>query len=973
MRKLFKHNKEEDYESEAEYLEEEYYESGDEEPEEEYYESGDAEPTDEEYYEPEDAEAEEEEYYESEGAEAEEEEYYESEEDAYYSDDESDESEDGYYGIEEIGEPEEDDLEYYGEFAAGDADGEDEEESGFFGWLSSVSTLDMVMAGAGVCILLLAAIVGVMFVKGRSATRQTSVFASVGEQLDGIEVIGDEGLLAVADAALARQAAAKVVEDESKDPGYQEANYNKNVTVILKTVSVQKDLKIKFVNKNTEKLIANVPFQVSLVAPDNKTESWSDDDMDGIIYKKGITPGTYKITVTPLTGDKYQNYTLPAGEETAEVKKDIAYKKIDVSDEVKTEAEINVAQEEQKKQEPAVESSLQDTVEWVASTAVTSTYVEVSKSSVTDPLTTSWIGSFMRTAKEVKLSETSGELEVGKTLVLTPTYSLEDVASVGFSSSDASVVKVDAGGTVTALAPGKATITCAVTVVKQVKMEDGTEDTKETVYEAECEITVVEGETGTAGENTTKYSVSVKPASVSLTAGAEETAQITAGGFDTERELTYSVESSDIGVATATVDKNGKVTIKAVSSGKATITVSVNYSDNALSNPPDAQIAVTVGEAGEFSLSQTSATIYLGTPLDITASIDTAAGATITAKSSDTKVAEVSVSGKTVTITGIKAGTAKITVTASNGDSGTCAVTVKQHPKDDDTTPLKDNDGNQLYVLESNDTYREAVYADYYKDGVKFFKRGETKYTGWQTIDGKVYFYDKSGKKVTGEQVIQGAKYNFASDGSLVTGSGTMGIDVSKHNATIDWNAVKNSGVSYVIIRCGYRGYTQGSLVIDPKFEQNIKGATSAGLKVGVYFFSQAVDEVEAVQEASFVLDAVKGYKISYPIFLDVEYSGASGNSGRADGLDKATRTAVCRAFCATIQSGGYTAGVYANKNWLETKIDPGQLNSYKIWLAQYAATPTYAGRYDMWQYKSTGKVSGITGNVDMNISYLGY
>jgi GH25 family lysozyme M1 (1,4-beta-N-acetylmuramidase) len=285
---------------------------------------------------------------------------------------------------------------------------------------------------------------------------------------------------------------------------------------------------------------------------------------------------------------------------------------------------------------------------------------------------------------------------------------------------------------------------------------------------------------------------------------------------------------------------------------------------------------------------------------------------------------------------------------------------------------LKDNSGNQLYVQE-NGSYREAVYADYYVDGTKFFKKGETKYTGWQTLDGKVYFFDASGKKVTGEQVIQGAKYTFASDGSLVTGSGTMGIDVSKHNGTIDWSAVKNSGVSYVIIRCGYRGYTQGSLVIDPKFETNIKGATAAGLKVGVYFFSQAVDEVEAVQEASFVLDAVKGYKISYPIFLDVEYSGASGNSGRADGLDKATRTAVCKAFCATIRSGGYTAGIYANKSWLETKLDPGQLSAYKIWLAQYAATPTYTGRYDLWQYKSTGRVSGISGNVDMNLSYLGY
>ena len=279
---------------------------------------------------------------------------------------------------------------------------------------------------------------------------------------------------------------------------------------------------------------------------------------------------------------------------------------------------------------------------------------------------------------------------------------------------------------------------------------------------------------------------------------------------------------------------------------------------------------------------------------------------------------------------------------------------------------LKDKCVVQLYV-QDGDSYREAVYADYFTAS-KFFIKGDVKYTGWQTLDGKLYFFTADGNKVTGEQVIQGAKYNFASDGSLVVGSGTMGIDVSKWNGKIDWNAVKNSGVSYVIIRVGYRGSSQGALIDDPTFKTNIKGATAAGLKVGVYFFTQAVDEVEAVQEASMVLDRISGYKISYPVFLDVEGSG-----GRGDKIDSATRTAVCKAFCNTIQNAGYTAGVYANKTWLSQKMDASALSGYKIWLAQYAAAPTYTGRYDLWQYKSTGKVSGISGNVDLNLSYLGY
>ena len=151
-----------------------------------------------------------------------------------------------------------------------------------------------------------------------------------------------------------------------------------------------------------------------------------------------------------------------------------------------------------------------------------------------------------------------------------------------------------------------------------------------------------------------------------------------------------------------------------------------------------------------------------------------------------------------------------------------------------------------------------------------------------------------------------------------------MGIDVSNWNGNIDWNAVKNSGVSYVIIRSGYRGSSTGKLVVDPKFEAIIKGASSVGLKVGIFFFSQAVDEIEAVEEASMVLGQIKNYKISYPVFLDVEASG-----GRGDSIDASARTAVCKAFCQTIQNAGYTAGVYSNKTWLEGKLDASSLSSY--------------------------------------------
>ncbi len=200
------------------------------------------------------------------------------------------------------------------------------------------------------------------------------------------------------------------------------------------------------------------------------------------------------------------------------------------------------------------------------------------------------------------------------------------------------------------------------------------------------------------------------------------------------------------------------------------------------------------------------------------------------------------------------------------------------------------------------------------------------------------------------------------------TANSSLGIDVSKWNKEIDWTKVKAAGVEFAIIRAGYRGYTTGSLVVDPYFEANIKGATDAGILTGVYFFTQAVNEVEAVEEASMVIELLKKYDIQYPVFIDTE--GVGGN-GRADGLDVATRTAVCEAFCRTIASEGYMAGVYASRNWYNNMLETKNLEEYYIWLAEYRSEPLYKGSYQMWQYTSKGQIDGIEGNVDLNISYL--
>ena len=196
-----------------------------------------------------------------------------------------------------------------------------------------------------------------------------------------------------------------------------------------------------------------------------------------------------------------------------------------------------------------------------------------------------------------------------------------------------------------------------------------------------------------------------------------------------------------------------------------------------------------------------------------------------------------------------------------------------------------------------------------------------------------------------------------------------FGIDVSKWNGNIDWDKVKASGVEFVMIRAGYRGSQTGALVEDPNFLVNIRGAKKAGLKVGVYFFTQAINEVEAVEEASMVIALCEGYELDYPVIIDSE---GAGGEGRADALDIEMRTKVCNAFCETVQHAGYDAGVYASRSWYNANLEVEELNKYKIWLAEYRSTPLYSGYYDMWQYTSKGKVDGIEGNVDLNISYMG-
>jgi len=538
------------------------------------------------------------------------------------------------------------------------------------------------------------------------------------------------------------------------------------------------------------------------------------------------------------------------------------------------------------------------------------------------------------TVTGITLDSSSSTVAVGGTVTLVPTITYTDgskstdSSKVTWSSADEAKASVDNAGKVTAKAVGTATITAT-------SKEDGNKKATCTVTVTAAASVVLSGTTTVAVGKTTQLTATVTPTS----------------------DKVSSWDSSNKSIAT--VSTAGLVTGVAV--GTATITAKTGAGATGTTT-------ITVTSAGVV-LSGT-ATVAAGKTTQLTATVTPTSDKVSSWDSSNKSIATVSTTGL---VTGVAAGTTVITVMTSNGSKATITITVTAIS---DSAKLVDKSGRELFVRSGsspNYTYTSATYADYKNSSIKKFyikgKVSEYTYTGWQTIDNLTYFFKKDHSKVTGEQVIGGVKYNFATDGSLTQGTGTLGIDVSKYQPSINWSSVKESGISYVIIRCGYRGASTGALVEDPYFRSHIKGAKAAGLKVGVYFFTTAVTEAEAVEEASMCASLCAGYGINYPVFIDCESSSRPGYGS----LNAPQRTSIIKAFCNTIKSAGYTPGVYANKTWLTSYMNVSELSGYKIWLAQYNTAVSYSGRYDLWQFTSNGSVNGIGTRVDMNQSYLGY
>ncbi len=905
--------------------------------------------------------------------------------------------------------------------------------------------------------------------KALSRTKEISSFVEVGTNLQVSDVVGSTGLLAVADAERAKAIAAHLIEEEEEEETV--ADDAKGVTIQMTLTTIKSDMKIKFINSQSTKLVAGVPFTVTVVTPDGTSVSYDDHDKDGIIYKKDMTAGTYKVTPNALSSE-YSNYTLDTSTKSLTIKDTVEMKAVDVSNEIKKESQVNAAVEDTAVQ-TVVESELKDTVEWVQSNQDSLSsgdgkyiYEEVDRSNIESIITSKIY------VNDVRYLAMSREPATDGSSLEASTETSKDSGSTDNSSEDASK---DSGSTDSSSdSSSKDSGSTDGASTDASKEEQKQEDKTMTLRDLSLKV----GETGSLivdGPSSASFSKDVKEGdsnfieigdkgTIIAKSAGKATVTVTADGYKSATATVVVTETEkktmELSATSVTVGINKSVTIKGAPSGatfkphddsvnkvsaKDDGTITGLSEGNATvivkaDGYKDAYIQVTVTKLKTITLESTSLKVALGEKKNIVIKDPDPSSVKFKFKSDEEILATVDengvVTGKSiggplridVSAEGYETETVTVTVTATNTEGlafkaskvsilqgrtyklelkdstlkpaysskntdiatvesdgtvkgiavGSTKIVAKCDGYDDaeieinvlsSSTVLKDKDGNTLYVKNSEGKYVEATYADYFDNLTLYLRKENTSditRKGWWTIDGKTYYYDKNGNKVTGDQVIQGAKYSFGSDGALSSGSGTLGIDVSKWNGNIEWNKVKSSGVNYVIVRCGYRGSSAGALIEDPKYKSNIQGAIAAGLKVGIYFFSQAVNEVEAVEEASMCVNLAKGYNLSFPIYIDVEAS-----NGRGDSISTSQRTANIKAFCGTIQSAGYRAGVYSNKTWFTQNINTSSLTSYNIWLAQYAAAVTYsATKYDMWQYTSKGSVAGISGKVDMNILY---
>ena len=248
--------------------------------------------------------------------------------------------------------------------------------------------------------------------------------------------------------------------------------------------------------------------------------------------------------------------------------------------------------------------------------------------------------------------------------------------------------------------------------------------------------------------------------------------------------------------------------------------------------------------------------------------------------------------------------------------------------------------------------------------------------------DGYIAVTDDKGKKTYYEIIKSLPQNDYDFENNLINENGMLsyrdnkreaikGVDLSKYNGAVDFAKLKDAGVGFVMLRLGSRGYGTGKIDLDEKFVEYAQNAKVAGIQTGAYFYSQAVNEAEAIEEANYIVGAVSGFNVKYPIAIDIEK--VSGDEARTDKLTNKERTAVVKAFCDAVKGYGYKPVIYASKEMLVSSLELEELSDYDVWLADYDNPTDYPYRFTMWQYSKTGKIDGITGDIDLDLCFINY
>ena len=210
----------------------------------------------------------------------------------------------------------------------------------------------------------------------------------------------------------------------------------------------------------------------------------------------------------------------------------------------------------------------------------------------------------------------------------------------------------------------------------------------------------------------------------------------------------------------------------------------------------------------------------------------------------------------------------------------------------------------------------------------------------------------------------------FDDDGNKIS---HLGCDLSYHNPNVNFDELKASGCEFVMLRCGFRGYSEGGIMKDEKFDEYASEAQRVGLAIGVYFFTQALTPEEAVEEAEYTLKLIEDYDISYPVAFDTEYIDDEKARTNVTEISDELRSDICEAFCERIREEGYYPMIYASENWMRRNMELESLHQYDFWAPQYLEENDFLYDFTIWQYTDTGSIPGVRGDVDLDISMVDY